>query len=884
MSPLIPEVVQDVNDATTPPESPVAGATANNTTNNTTNTTTATLKATASTTSASTATSGSGAGYQLIDIRGHTEQSNTTDQLVSSILTGLSTKSVPFTQVPGGPVTHTLRSIPTLVLYDDKGLEIFDKITYLEEYYLTNAEKQIFEDHGDEIMGACVEDGGVLVELGVGSMRKTRYLLESIVRQKKSVTYYAVDLAEQSLVESLSPLAQHFPTIKFVGLLGTYDDSLAYVRNNIPTINPKTGHRVTRTILWLGSSIGNLTRKEAADFLKRVKEAAMDVGDTFLCGIDRRNDPKVVKLAYDDPAGVTREFIMNGLEHVDRILGGKGKDIVNRDKFEYVSIYNHVLGRHEAYYKSLVRQTISVGDTIVNLEEGELINVEYSTKYSREEVLDLVDCAGFYHPHFWTDRTERYDLHLFQRPPFNLFSVKALSDTSRSLGVPSVEEFEEIWKAWDTASLTMIPKGGHLYRPIALRHPYIFYLGHLPAFMDIQLSRCLSLPLTPPENYAEIFERGIDPDLEDPTKCHPHSKVPDEWPELCEIIEFRNYARERMKKILKAFISSVGEGQGDQSVDGIVIPETLRGRLARVIWMCYEHDAMHLETFLYMLIQSPDVLPPAGFMKPLYLDAKIAPRPVDPASLISVGAIPEGVVFGHEDPENDEYPSTIEELGSHDFGWDNERPERRSEAVKAFKLQSRSVTVYEYRRFLVSVQYKKSGDGVSLVPASWNDEATHVKTAFGLVSLDNVPNWPVFVSHVQASAYAQHVGMRLPSEAELVATRLDVSGAKGRGFDGLHGWFGFRGWVPSDAVENLKGWVPGNGWEWTSTEMDSHDGFEASELYPGYTSDFFDGKHNVVLGGSWATDPRMAERLTFRNWYQRGYPFVFATFRCAVDA
>jgi len=89
---------------------------------------------------------------------------------------------------------------------------------------------------------------------------------------------------------------------------------------------------------------------------------------------------------------------------------------------------------------------------------------------------------------------------------------------------------------------------------------------------------------------------------------------------------------------------------------------------------------------------------------------------------------------------------------------------------------------------------------------------------------------------------------------------------------------GFENWSPTD-VSNERVHSLGDVWEWTSTVWDKHEGFEASQIYPGYSADFFDGKHHVVLGGSWATHPRIAERRSFRNWYQAGYPYVFSGFR-----
>ncbi|KAJ3150315.1 hypothetical protein HK101_001965 [Irineochytrium annulatum] len=816
------------------------------------------------------------ANYSLVDIRGQTENSNTEDQMANVVRERMGEKNVVFdgtsrrfmdessSAAPTAASTspaEMLRSIPTLVLYDDRGLDLFDQITYLDEYYLTNAEINVFEDWAKEIIGTCVSDGGIVVELGVGSMRKTKYLLEAIVAQNIKVTYYALDLSEQSLVDSLIPLAAAFPSIRVVGLLGTYDDSLAYVAQNVPT-HTLAGDRISRTILWLGSSIGNLTRREAADFLRKIKDEVMEHGDTFLCGIDRRNDPKTVKLAYDDPKGVTREFIMNGLDHVNRILAGNGSSdntaapkVFDRDRFEYVSIYNRVLGRHEAYYRSLERQTLDLGaGKVVELEKGELINIEYSVKYSPREVAELVDQAGLHTPGKWTDRSGRYDVHVFVKAPFALSFYGEDGKKEEFKGVPSLAEFEEMWKAWDVITTQMIPPTSLLEKPISLRHPYIFYLGHIPAFTDIQLSRALSEPLTTPCNFAEIFERGIDPDIDDTSVCNPHSRVPDTWPELSSILAYRDACRDRLRRTLAA-----RPGMKDPSVT-----------LDRVLWMSYEHDAMHFETLLYMLLQSSTSLPPTGFPAPPGLMTG-TPKPLPTATLID---IPAGdFTLGHDDPEGVQHPA------DHVYGWDNERPARVVNVKgEGRRIQSRPVTVGEYAAFLDTAP---EADRAALTPASWVfiDGAHQVRTVFGPAPLSACINWPVSVSMCQAERYSAHVGAKgLPTEAEMSLMRARGTLAAETEEKGEVERWGVRGWTPR-ACEEVEGVGSAGAWEWTGSVWERHEGFEASALYPGYSADFFDGKHNVVLGGSWATPPRIATRKTFRNWYQRGYPYVFATFR-----
>ncbi|KAI8805650.1 C-type lectin protein [Cladochytrium replicatum] len=840
------------------------------------------------------------APVEVIDIR-TTLLSNTNDILRTSILESLVQKNVRFKDAKSSDSPEVLlRSIPTLVLYDDKGLDIFDEITYLDEYYLTNAEINVFQRYADAMVSRYVKDGGVLVELGVGSMRKTKYFLDAVVRQGKTITYYALDLSLASLRNSLDAMATAFPSLHFVGLLGTYHDSQAYIREHIDPSTPKL-------ILWLGSSIGNLTRDEAAVFL-RSQVDSMSVGDHFLCGIDRRNDKKVVGLAYNDPKGVTREFVMNGLDAVNDIFDER---VFDRTKFEYVSIYNDVEGRHEAYYEVLVDHVLkfrapsspevrsrlgvsSENDTVeIQICKGEMINIEYSYKYNEDEVRRLVHDSGLYRVAQFTDDSDRYDLHMFQKPPF-AFRMVSMGDKRRA--VPTLDEWNELWKAWDTVTMGMIPRAnselgvlGHDERPISLRHPYIFYLGHIPCFLDIQISKSLGLPLAEPSYYAQIFERGIDPDMEDPTKCHDHSEVPDSWPKLDDILRYRDNVRSRVKDLVCRYHS--GEYFGMAS----------KKRMGRVLFMCYEHEAMHLETVLYMLVQSPNFLPPPGFSPP-FLRVPHTPLPVATFKHFDTQSLTYGVDDEEKlDEGTDDLPSM--------FGWDNEKP-KRTVTVPAFSIQERPVTVAEYRAFLDS-----HGWDEALIPASWtelkepdgsddDDDATAsvsssdaqrrvtstppplsspahssassygVKTVFSTVPLHIAAHWPVFVSGAQAMAYADAQGLRLPSELEVSVLHANYQSL------GTAANVGFTSWTPKD-VKSQEGM--GNGWEWSCTVFGSHAGFEESSLYPGYSKDFFDGKHWVLKGGSWATVPRIAERLSFRNWYQEGYPYVFATFRCCEN-
>lgn len=135
-------------------------------------------------------------------------------------------------------------------------------------------------------------------------------------------------------------------------------------------------------------------------------------------------------------------------------------------------------------------------------------------------------------------------------------------------------------------------------KPIRLRNACIFYLGHIPNFLDIQLNKTVGTPPTEPASFQAIFERGIDPDVDDPSKCHQHSEVPDEWPALPDILAYQDRVRARLRGVYE-------RGQ-----------QTASREVARAIWLAFEHELMHIETLLYMMVQSDRTLPPPDVPRP----------------------------------------------------------------------------------------------------------------------------------------------------------------------------------------------------------------------------------------------------------------------------
>lgn len=550
--------------------------------------------------------------------------------------------------------------------------------------------------------------------------------------------------------------------------------------------------------------------------------------------------------------------------------------------------YNVEEGRHEAYYKvkethQLVYRDPKTGEeTIISLTKDELINVEYSYKWSPAETTKLFDDSEMTKVGQWTSPSNRYDLHLVRKSPFYFKS------TETPTPCPTEADWIELWKSWDVVTMSMIQHPTMLLeKPIALRHPFLFYLGHIPVFMDTQLSRVLGESFLEPAYFNVIFERGIDPDVDDPTKCHAHSEVPDTWPEVEAIIDFRDRARARLLRVLS---------------DREHYPMTRR--LARVLFMAFEHEAMHLETLIYMLVQSPNTLPPPSAPAPwdsAEFDGPLPKPSVADAAWIHIepSALSKAVLsLGHNDLESADLEGKKCDLAS-PFGWDNEHPLVEPQVGKipgAFRIQSRQVTNGEFLAYLKATGYDDK------VPESWSvkdassSSGVFVKSVYGLVPMHVAQDWPVWCSNQQAQGYATwaqtragaHVKYSLPSEHELsIALKLKQATVPKSGLEN----YGFRQWYPTldrvscsaaevqaNPVVQFSG--PGGLWDWTNTVFAPlSEGFVTSKMYPGYSSDFFDEKHFVVLGASWATHPRMAERRSFRNWYQANYPYVFAGFR-----
>lgn len=442
---------------------------------------------------------------------------------------------------------------------------------------------------------------------------------------------------------------------------------------------------------------------------------------------------------------------------------------------------------------------------------------------------------------------------------------------------------EEVWALSDDLFQRKITAKHAETIPIPLRLPFIFYMGHLPAFAANKLLSISASESVPKSHWHYMFSRGVDPDVDQPDKCHDHPQAPTQWPSWDAVMVYCDAVRNAVR--------------------------TQSGYLAspRRFLMVAEHEAMHIETLHYMLAQQRRSNPNCcNGHKPLdgseiHTDGPNAAGIHDLcSSLASVQwcNVPEGTVSTGRKKLDSRDP----DVETH-FAWDNEYDDS-VQTVNAFQVSQYAVTVGEMMTFILGGGYTKqhwTSEDWNWVssqnmrhPASWECGgagidgilSAKVLTANG-ANWNDVRTFPVSVSLAEARAYARWRKVRLPTEAEWVRAAWDHNYFESRWTEKPPINIDVRTGGPQDThvvtKTNPVSWcgavgMIGNGWEWTNTVFNKFDGFEPMEDYPEYSADFFDGKHFVLRGASWVTHPRLVRR-TFRNYYHVRYPYVFSKIR-----
>lgn len=268
------------------------------------------------------------------------------------------------------------KSLPPKYFYDNVGSQLFEQITALPEYYLTRTETAILEEVADAI--ATLTGPCELVELGSGSATKTRILLDAYCRQAATCRYVPVDVSGGMLEDSARQLLAEYPELKVHGLVSTYEPALAQLPER---------HLPARMIAFIGSTLGNLTPTECSQFLSHVS-AAMAPGDYFLLGIDLRKEKSRLEAAYNDSQGVTAQFNLNMLQHLNWRFQGN----FDLTQFRHVAFYNEIEHQIEIYIESQMRQTVTLKalNLTVTFEAGERLLSEISRKFDLAEIATLL--------------------------------------------------------------------------------------------------------------------------------------------------------------------------------------------------------------------------------------------------------------------------------------------------------------------------------------------------------------------------------------------------------------------------------------------------------------------------------------------------------------
>ncbi|EIW75222.1 hypothetical protein CONPUDRAFT_77468 [Coniophora puteana RWD-64-598 SS2] len=450
----------------------------------------------------------------IIDVR---SKASSTGELRHQTIEGLS--------APAGQ-----KAIPSMLLYDERGLQLYDAVTTeAPEYYPFAAEEEILRRHSEDIARAMhvgpgsVVPGETVLELGAGlpdlgnchykpllmrdeivqllipynvptpssALRKTSHILEALSALVPSsssappITYYALDLEKRELERTLNDLSDSevgrrvSGKIHLKGMHGTYDNGIEFVNEgglrttNLPgagldlerfhvrdgdalhdrELSPGTyssvlsgssssgSHSPSRGtdatvftpdiyqaplhMMFLGSTLGNFERGDDAGFLRSFP-LRPGSGDTLLIGLDHNNDKAEIELAYNDPGGHCREFILNGLKAAGSVLGDE--KLFNREDWELANQYYEAEHRHESYCQCKRDHSIKlVADKPAqSFLKGETIRIAFSRKFSEKDTVKLFTDAQLRPIQRWTDSSGRYSLSLLERPPF-MFPIQPTS-------------------------------------------------------------------------------------------------------------------------------------------------------------------------------------------------------------------------------------------------------------------------------------------------------------------------------------------------------------------------------------------------------------------------------------------------------------------------
>ncbi len=293
-------------------------------------------------------------------------------------------------EVRAGLTKPGQRELPSKYLYDEVGSALFEAISVLPEYGLTRADTRLLKKYAEEIVEKLPSPLQV-AELGSGSGKKTRWILEALSGRQMTY-YYPIEISPHALAACEKELGR----IDLVSIVGYEQPYLEGLRS----VAEGRGEDDHLLVLFLGSTIGNFDRDAGEEFLRELRESLRS-GDALLLGTDLEKSVELQLLAYDDPAGVTAAFNLNLLARINRELGAD----FDLSCFRHEARWNSTDRRIEMHLRSTRRQTVRIpaASLRVILDEDETIWTESSHKYKAEEIPEMAARTGFRCDAQWID-------------------------------------------------------------------------------------------------------------------------------------------------------------------------------------------------------------------------------------------------------------------------------------------------------------------------------------------------------------------------------------------------------------------------------------------------------------------------------------------------
>ena len=270
------------------------------------------------------------------------------------------------------------KSLPTQYLYDDLGSKLFEEICETEEYYLTRTEKQILELNASDIVNEVLPSE--IFEFGSGSSKKTKTLIAKVLKRNKKLTYFSFDISIKALKMSYDELNKISKSLHVQLIKGDFNNDMKRIKKS----------KKNRLYLFLGSTLGNFNNKIAINFLDNIANL-MNKEDSFLLGVDKVKDEKIINSAYNDSKGITKKFNKNILN----VINKEYKLNFNEKNFLHNAKFNSEKSQIEMYLESTVDHSVKLpNDENLNIEKGEKILTEISRKFSEKTLRDLFSKAN----------------------------------------------------------------------------------------------------------------------------------------------------------------------------------------------------------------------------------------------------------------------------------------------------------------------------------------------------------------------------------------------------------------------------------------------------------------------------------------------------------